>query len=151
MNPTGRTLSYGEEVDLKRRIQDHKDSLGGKELMQGVNLSAPNVANAKKEIKKLETILNSQGIGEISDKERAEIEKEERLLREDLQKGMPSWDTYQGSRPQHGPRHDKLVDWIVRTNADPVRQQKIRRWKTLRRHLDPHNPKASHVMYLFPD
>lgn len=151
MNPAGRTLSYGEQVDLERRIQDTKDSLNGKELMQGVNVNAPNFKLARKKLEQLESILSSQGVGEVSGPEREKIEKEERLLREDLQKDMPSWETYVGSRPKDGPRHDKIVTWINQSNSDPVRQQKIRRWKSLRRYLDPHNPKASHVNNLFKE
>lgn len=149
MNPAGRTLSYGEEKDLDKRIQDVRDSLGGKEVMQGVNMNAPNVQLARKKLQQLEAIKTSQGVGELSDKEKTKIEEEEKLLREDLQKGMPSWDEYERSRPKDGPRHHRLVDWIVRSDADPVRQQKIRRWKTLRRYLDPHNSRAAHTENLF--
>jgi hypothetical protein len=151
MNVTGKTLTYGAQKDLERRIDDLKDALGGKEVVQGVNVTSPNIALAKKRINQLEGLLSSQGVGKISDKEREDAEKECKLLETDLRKGMPTWDQYVGSRPKDGPRHDKMVDWITQTNADPLRQQKIQRWKSLRRHLYPENPKASHVMYLFPE
>lgn len=149
-NPSGRTLSYGEQKSLESKIQDHKDALGGKEVLQGLNVNSPNVVVSRREIKRLEGILSSQGIGEISEEERGKIAVELKALTADLQKGMPSWDRYISSRPKDGPRHDRMINWINTTNADPVRQQKIKRWKTLRRYLDPHNPKASHVMHLFP-
>lgn len=151
MNPAGRTLSYGEQKNLEAKIQEIEDALGSKELVQGVNMNTPNRQKNVQELKRLKGILASQGVSQVSDKEKKDYEKEEELLRQDLQKGMPSWDKYQGSRPKDGPRHDKVVDWVVRSNEDIVRQQKIRRWKTLRRHIDPSNPKAAHVMHLFPD
>lgn len=151
MNPAGRTLSYGEQKNLEAKIQEIEDALGGKELVQGVNMNTPNRQKNLMELKRLKSILSSQGVHEVSDKERSAYEKEEEILRENLRKGMPSWDKYVGSRPKDGPRHDKVVDWIVRSDADPARQQMIKRWKTLRRHLDPSNPKAAHVMHLFPE
>lgn len=151
MNSAGKTLSYGEQKALVDKIQDLKDASGGKELVQGVNMSSPNVQKNRQELRRLEGILSSQGIFEISAKERTAIEAEEKLLREDLQKGMPSWDRYVASRPKDGPRHDKMVSWITQTDGDPIRSQKVRRWKTLRRYLFPLDPKASHTMHLFPE
>lgn len=151
MNSAGRTLSYGEQKALEFRIQDLKDAQGGKELAQGVNMTSPNAAKNRAELKRLEGILSSQGVGKISDKELAEVEKEEKILREDLQKGMPTWDRFAQSRPKDGPRHDKLVEWISISDADPIRSQKVRRWKNLRRHINPYDPKFSHVNKLFPE
>ncbi len=151
MNPAGRTLSFGEQKALEARIQDLKDAQGGKELVQGVTMTSPNAAKNRAEIKRLEGILASQGVGKVSDKELADLEKEEKILRAELQKGMPTWDRFAQSRPKDGPRHDKMVEWIVTSDADPMRSQMIRRWKNLRRHMNPHDPKFSHVNKLFPD
>jgi hypothetical protein len=151
MNPAGKTLSYGEEKALRERIQDLKDAQGGKELVQGVNMSSPNLARNRAELQRLQNILNSQGVSQLSKKELDEAEKEEKVLRDDLQKGMPSWDRYVQSRPKDGPRHDKIVEWIVDSDADPIRQQKVKRWKSLRRHINPNDPKFSHTNRLFPE
>lgn len=151
MNTSGKTLSYGEQKALESKIQELKDAKGGKEVVQGVNIGAPNVQVLDRQVKRLEAVLSSQGVGEISDKEREKYVLEEKALKEDLRKGMPTWTQYANSRPKDGPRHDRIVEWIGRSNKDPVRQQKIRRWKTLARHLNPFDPKASHTNRLFPD
>lgn len=155
MNAAGRTLSYGEQQDLERRIQELKDTVGGKELVQGVNLSVPNKEIIGRRLKQMQTTLASQGVGQISDKDRADMEKECLMIKDKLQTGfpgkqMPSWDVYVGSRPKDGPRHDRLVSWILWFNSDSTVQQLVRRWKNLRRHLDPQDPKASHISNLFP-
>lgn len=150
MNAAGKTLSFGEQKWIEQRIQELKDARGGKELIQGVNFESPNKKMVDREIAKFESVLATQGIHPVSDSEKVEKEKEKKLLEEDLRKGMPRWDVYAGSVPKDGARHDKIVNWISDSNNDPVRQQKIRRWKTLARQLDPDHPKASHVMNLFP-
>lgn len=151
MNPAGKTLSYGEQKALEARIQDLKDAQGGKELVQGVSMSSPNAAKNRAELQRLQNILNSQGVSQLSKKELDEAQKEEKILLEDLRIGMPRWDQYVNSRPKDGPRHDKIVEWIVENDADPIRQQKVRRWKSLRRHINPNDPKFSHTNRLFPE
>lgn len=151
MNPVGRKLSYGEQKNLEAKIQELEDAQGGKELVQGVNMSSPNIQKNRREIQRLRSILATRGVGEVSAKEKSDAEKEEAILREKLQKGMPSWDRYQQSRPKDGPRHDKIVNWIVEADADVNRRQMIDRWKTLRRIINPHDPKAAHVNNLFPE
>jgi hypothetical protein len=156
MNTAGRTLSYGEQKDLERRIQDLHDAAGGKELVQGVNITAPNKEMMNRQLKHLQNTLASQGVGEVAEKERVEMEKECRMIEDKIRTGfpgrpMPTWSAFVSSRPKDGPRHDKIVAWDLWFNNDPTVQQLVRRWKTLRRHLDPHDPKASHVSHLHPD
>lgn len=158
MNSVGRTLNYGEEKFIKQKIQDLEDTIQGRELVgtQGVHLTANNIVKVRRQVDELKTVLKTQGVREISEKERVEMEKECRMIEEKIRNGfpgyaMPSWDRYVGSRPKDGPRHDRLVDWCTWFNSNSVVQNLVKRWKSLRRHLDPMNPKSSHVMYLFPE
>lgn len=157
MNTTGRTLNYGEEQSIKERIQDIDDALLGREhpSAQGVNFSSPNAGLARRKKQELESILKSQGVRDISAKEHDEMEKECRMIEEKIQTfpnhKMPTWDQYIGSNPKGGFRHDKLVEWCGWFNSNPQIRQLVQRWKSLKRHLEPHDPRASHMNRLFPE
>lgn len=150
----GRVLNYGEQKNIEGKLQELKDSRNEKEVIQGVNLKIANknaAALVDRRIKNLEGILSSQGVGAaLSGKEKEDAEKECRLLEEKLHKDMPTWGQFVGSRPKDGPNHDKIVNWIIESEADPERRQLKQRWKNLRRQLYPNNPKAAHDMYLYP-
>jgi len=148
-----KVLSVGEEKALNQTIDDLKKMRDGAELndMQGVNFEISDKASVQKKIDDLEKIRRNHSAQNYSSRDRQSIMAELNALTLELQEGMPTWTQYISSRPQHGPGHQKMVAWVLKTQADPIRQQKINRWKTLRRAAFPDDPQASNVMYLYPE
>lgn len=147
---SSKILSPGEEKAIDKKINELKDIRDGVELMQGVNYETKDKAGVIKEIGKLESERSSHSLLELSDTDRIRALKELKVLQDDLQKGMPTWDQYVSLTPKHGPRYTALVRQIVLWESDPIRRQKVQRWKTLRRLVDPQDEQAANVMYLFP-
>lgn len=141
----GRPLSTKEEKVLDDKIKSLKDMRDGVEIEQGVSFEVKNKAALDQEISKMENIRQMNSISEVGEAEKGKYMREVKLLEEDLQRGAPTWEQYERSRPHDGPSHNAIVNWIVATQADKVRNQKVQRWKTLRRLLGL----PSNTMFLF--
>lgn len=147
---SAKILSANEEKAINEKIGQLREIQNEKEVVQGVNFesSDPKAIDAK--IAELEKIKREQGVPALSGKEKDRVVSELAMLEQDLQKDMPTWDEYVGLTPKAGPRYTSLVRKIYNWEKDPVRRQKIQRWKTLRRVLTPDDPTAASTMYLFP-
>lgn len=147
-----KTLTHQEEQSLRQRAKELEDVRDGVEVTQGVNYEVKDKASIQKEIRRINDTLSAQSIAEIdmTPAEKIRIEEEEKILRADLQKDMPTWKEYVSLTPRDGSRFTMLVNKIVGWNKDRVRSSKIQRWKTLRRLLDRENPKADSTVHLFP-
>lgn len=147
-----KVLGYHEEKALKERSRELADVRDNVEVAQGVGFETKDKGAVQKEIKRVESVLSAQSASEIdlSPSEKSQVEKEEAMLKAELQKDMPTWREYVSLTPRDGSRYSMLVNKIVQWNQNPERQAKVRRWQTLRRVLDPHNPKASSTVHLFP-
>lgn len=145
-------LGFMEDKSLRERkgvLEDMRDNV---EVTQGVQHEVSNKKAITEELGRIEKTLANHSVAEmdLSKDERSQIEKEEEALRVDLQKDMPTWTEYSTLTPKHGARYQLLVQKIGKWNVDHTRRSKIMRWKTLRRLLDPHNPKADSTIFLFP-
>ncbi len=147
---SAKVLSGNEEKAINQRIDQLKEIVNEKEIVQGVNFEAQDVKPIEKQIADLEKIKREQGVPALSAKEKDRVFNEERMLREDLQKDMPTWDEYVGLTPKSGARYSTLVRKIYNWERDPVRRQKVQRWKMLRRMMEPEDPQFASTMYLFP-
>lgn len=144
-----KVLSPGEEKAIDSTLEDLKNVRDGVEIMQGVNFESRSQDQVDKKIADLERVKRNFGLPELSQNDKMRAERELELLTADLQKDMPSWGEYYSSRPQDGARHTFMVHKIVKWDADPIRRQKVQRWKILRRMVHRDDPQASNVMYLF--
>lgn len=147
---SAKVLTPQEERSIDQNIASLTELKDEKEIVQGVNYEAKDVESIDRRIKELQRLKQMHGVPIISPKERERVQKELTLLEDDLRKDMPSWEVYVGLTPKDGARYTSLVRKIVKWESDPVRRQKVQRWKTLRRLLEPEDPTASSTMYLFP-
>lgn len=143
-------LSANAEKAIEQKIEQLKELRDEKEIVQGVNFEAKDPKAIERKIAELEKVKREQGVPQISSKERDRAVAEIKLLQDDLRQDMPTWDEYVGLTPKAGARYTSLVQKIVKWEQDPIRKQKVQRWKTLRRILEPDNPMASSMTYLFP-
>ena len=143
-------LTPAEEKELDKTIGDLKDIRDNKELAQGINFEVKDKASLDKKISNLEKIRQENSLPRLDKSDIEKVQREFDLLQSDLRRGMPTWSEYEGMRPHHGARFAALVKQIVKWEEDPIRRQKIARWKTLRRLLNPDDADAGNTMYLFP-
>ena len=143
-------LSYGEEHSLDRQIGDLQNQIDGKEIDQGLNHQAPNRASVQKRIDQLQRIRETRSVHQVVGRERDQVEMQIKSLTAELQKGMPTWREYAFTRKKDGPVYNQLKQWIIKSEQDPVRKQKIARWKYLRRCIDPSDPYIASTTRLFP-
>lgn len=147
---SAKVLSSQEEKNIDQRIDSLKEIREGKEVVQGLNYEIKDTAAIDQRIAELERVKSMHGAPEISPKERDRAVAELKLLEEDLRKDMPTWDEYVSLTPKSGSRYTRLVQKIFKWETNPVRRQKIQRWKTLRRLLDREDPTAASTVHLFP-
>jgi len=143
-------LSPHEEKAIAENIEHLKEVRDEKEIVQGVTLENRDPAEIDRKIAELERIKRAHSAPILSPKERERAIREMDMLTDDLRRDMPTWDEYVGLTPKHGARYTSLVRKIVQWEADPVRRQKVERWKTLRRLIEPEDPQYSNTTYLFP-
>jgi len=144
------SLSHGEEQALDRQIGDLQKQVDSVEIDQGLNHQAPNRVNTQRRIQELRRIRETRSVREAVGREREQVEREIKSLTEELQKGMPNWKEYAFTRKKDGPVYNQLKQWIIKSETDPVRRQRIQRWKHLKRRLDPKDPYIASTTRLFP-
>jgi hypothetical protein len=149
---TPKHLSYAEEQTLKQKIQQLEDARDGVEVKgaQGVVNQAKDKKIVSANLDRLKKIQEAQAVQRADGVERAELEKEEKILRDRLDPGM-TWDQYSTTQRKHGMRYQKLVGQIQKWNSDQKYQADVARWKYIRRRLDPDDPNISNTMHLFHD
>lgn len=151
MRPIVRTqnLSLKEEEVLKKRKALLEDIRDGREIVQGVSYESKNPKQIEDEISAIDKELQFRSVKAAVGNERAEVVRELKILEEDLRKGMPSWDIFVNTKKRDGTSFLKLRNWIIKNETDPLRRSKIKRWKFLRRRLDPTDPYVADTMFLF--
>ena len=151
MKPIVRTqnLSLKEEEVLKKRKALLEDIRDGREIVQGVSYESKNPKQIEDEISAIDKELQFRSVKAAVGNERAEVVRELKILEEDLRKGMPSWDTFVNTKKRDGTSFLKLRNWIIKNETDPLRRSKVKRWKFLRRRLDPTDPYVADTMFLF--
>lgn len=145
-----KTLSFSEEKVLETKIRQLQDASDGIEVegMQGVNYQARDKKVVDEKLAKLKEMQAANKVERATGPEREKLEIREKLLRAELDPGI-SYDKYISLRRKDGIPYLKLVQQIVKFDADNVRQQKISEWKRIRRRLEPEDRDASNVMHLF--
>jgi hypothetical protein len=142
-------LSLKEEDVLRKRLSMLKDIKDGKEIVQGVTYESKDPKKLDDDIAAIEHELSLRSVRPAVGNERQEVLREIRIVEEDLRKGMPSWEQYANTKRRDGMPYIKIVNWIKKSETDPVRKAKIKRWKFLRRRLDPKDPFIADTMHLF--
>lgn len=149
---TPKHLSFAEEQSLNQKIQNLEDAKDGVELKnaQGVTTETKDPKAINAQLAHLKKIKEAQTVERAVGAERDKLEKEEALLRARLDPKM-SWDEYSMTQRKHGMRYQRLVQQIGKWNSDQQYQTDMKRWKYVRRRLDPDDPNVSNVMHLFKE
>ena len=143
------SLSLKEEEILKKRRALLEDIRDGREIVQGVSYESKNPKQVEEEIEAITKELQFRSVKAAVGSDRQEVVKELKILEEDLRKQMPSWEIFVNTKKRDGTAFLKLRNWIMKNETDPVRRSKIKRWKFLRRRLDPTDPYIADTMFLF--
>jgi hypothetical protein len=148
-----RVMSYSEEQFLKEKEKQIEKELKRGELQQGVNYEPKHVEILEKRLKELKANLNRYGAQRFSGQERVQAEKELKLIEERIRQmwggNIPSYVEY-WMRPKEGGIHYmNLVDKIVELEQSREYGELVRRWKYLRRRLEPENRRIDSILHLF--
>lgn len=148
-----RVLSYAEEQFIDAKQKDIERDLRKGELQQGVNFEPKDLKSLEKRLNDLKQIKSRYGAVRLTGKEREQAEKELKLLEARIAAKwggrIPSYTEY-WQRPKEGGIHYlNLVDKIADLNRDAEYCELIRRWKYLRRRMEPENKRIDSVLHLF--
>lgn len=143
------SLSLKEEEVLKKRLALLEDIRDGREIVQGVNYDSKDPKQIESEIAQIRRELEFRSVKAAVGTDRDSVLRELKILESDLRKDMPSWDFYTNTKRRDGIAYLKLKNTITKWETDPVRKAKIKRWKFLRRRLDPTDKQIADTMFLF--
>ena len=149
----GKVLSYAEERALDEKIKQLESEADGKEIQQGLSYTPKDSGLIKKHLEQLKQIKASGSAQKFQGNERREAEVEIRRIEQMIAKKwggrIPTLREYWVT-PKAGIDYLRLVDRIVKLNKDREYAEMIRRWKYLRRRMDPEDVLADNVLNLFP-
>lgn len=143
------TLSLKEEEVLKKRLALLEDIRDEREIVQGVSYESKNPKQIEEEITAIKKELEFRSVKSATGADRAAVLRELKSIEEDLRRDMPTWDVYVNMKKRDGVAFLNLRNQIIKWETNPVRKSKVKRWKFLRRRLDPSNPFIADTMYLF--
>lgn len=150
---TRRVLSFAEEQFLDAKKKDIERDIQRGEVQQGVNFEPKDIKNLQKRLDDLKTIKNRYGAVRLAGKEREQAEKEIKLIeaRIAVKWGgrIPSYTEYWQKPKDGGIHYLNLVDKIAELNSDREYSELVKRWKYLRRRLEPENKRIDSVLNLF--
>lgn len=149
-----RVMSFGEEQYLDDKIKYLEAQKGRKEIQQGVSHDPKDIKGLDKRLDELKTIKNRYGAVRLEGKERMQAELEIKRLEDLMAKkwgpgGFPSYAQYWMRPKEGGIQYLNLVDKIYRLNADREYAEYMRRWKYLRRCLEPDDRNIDSTLHLF--
>jgi hypothetical protein len=148
-----KVLSFAEERAVKEKIKTLEAELGGTEVQQGLSYTPRDPAILKKHLERLKQIESSGSAQRYEGNERREAEVEIRRIEQMIAKKwggrIPTFDEY-WVKPTAGIRFLKMRDTIVRLNKDREYAELIRRWKSLKRRMEPDDELSDNVLNLFP-
>ena len=146
-------LSFAEERAVNEKIKQLKSELGGTEVQQGLSFTPKDPGLLKKHLERLEQIKSAGSAQRFEGTERREAEVEIRRIEQMIAKKwggrVPTFDEY-WVKPTAGIRFLKMKETIVRLNKDREYAELIRRWKALKRRMEPEDELSDNVLNLFP-
>jgi hypothetical protein len=148
----GKVLSYAEEKAADQRIKDFENELMGKEVAQGLSFTPDKIQAVEKWLAHYKKMKSQMGAHRYEGKERGEAEVEIRRIEQRIAVKwggrIPSYQELWITQKQ-GIQYLNLVQQWVKHNADREYNELIRRWKYLRRRMEPEDPHADNVLHLF--
>lgn len=151
--PAKRVLSYAEERFLDEKKTQLEAALNNKELQQGVNFEHRDKPLLEKRLAELKQIKNRFGAVRVEGRERAQSELEIKRIEQAIPRKwggrIPSYAEYWMRPKEGGIRYLNLVDKIASLNSDPEYTELVKRWKYLRRRMEPEDKRISSTLHLF--
>jgi hypothetical protein len=148
-----RVLSVQEERFASNKIQELEKVMEGKETQQGLSFEPRDIQSVEKWLTHYKALKARGGATRFEGKERAQAEMELRRLVDAIAKKwggkIPSWEEYNITPRNGGIRYHQLRDRIVKINKDREYAELIRRWKYVRRRMEPDDESADSVLHLF--
>ncbi len=151
--PAKRVLSWKEEDFLDQKVKDLENAKYNKEIQQGVNFEHRDKALIDRKLSELKTIKSRYGAERIEGNERAQAELElKRLERAIAQKWggrVPTHAEYWIRPKEGGIRYLQLRDKIANLNRDQEYAEYVKRWKSIRRRMEPADKTIDSTLHLF--
>ena len=147
-----RVLSYAEEDALKSKVRVLEDNLKGKELQQGVKIEPRDIKAQEEKLRHMKEVLRQGGAVRLEGRERVHAEMEIKRLEEEMKKmwggKFPTYAEH-WTTPKAGMAYRNYVNKIVNLNRSKQYGELVRRWKYLRRRLEPQDALIDSTMQLF--
>lgn len=151
--PAKRVLSVQEEDFLDAKRKDLEHALNNKEMQQGVNFEHRDRPLLEKRLAELKAIKDRYGAVRLEGRERVQAEVEIKRLEQAIARKwggrVPSYSEYWMRPKDGGIRYLNLVDKIADLNRDPEYAEYIKRWKYLRRRMEPKDRRIDSTLHLF--
>lgn len=149
----GKVLSYAEEKAMNDRIKDLENEFMGKEIQQGLSFQPRDIQTVEKWLNHYKQMKSSMGAQRYEGKERLQAEIELRRIDQAVTQKwggrIPSYQELWVTPKSGGIQYLNLVQMWVKLNADREYSELIRRWRYLRRRMEPSDPNADNILHLF--
>jgi hypothetical protein len=146
------TLSFAEEKAAEQRIRDLEAELSRTEVQQGLSYEPKDIQGIEKRLAHYKALKTGKGAKRFEGQERVQAEVEIRRIEQALARKwggrVPTYQEYWQNQ-RAGISYLKLVNKIVELNRDREYAELVRRWKVLRRGMEPDDPVADNVLHLF--
>lgn len=151
--PAKRVLSWKEEDFLDQKRKDLEHAMNSKEIQQGLNFEHRDKAVLQKRIDELKSIKNRYGAVRLENRERVQAEVEIQRLEKAIAKKwggrVPTYAEYWTRPKEGGIRYLQLRDKIANLNRDAEYSEYVKRWKYLRRRMEPEDRQIDSTLHLF--
>lgn len=147
-----RVMSYAEERAAEERIKDLEAEMMGKEVRQGLTYQPKDIQTVEKWLAHYKQLKASRGAVRLEGKERVQAEVELRRIEDRIRViwggKIPSfqeiWIT-----PRAGIDYLNLVNKFVELGKNREFHELVRRWKSIRRQMEPSDPNADNILHLY--
>lgn len=145
-------LSFAEERSLREKEKWLDGVYKKKEVSQGVTHDPKDLSRVKSKLDSVRSQLKFAPV-RAEGKERLQIEIEVKRIEQRMAQfwggSFPTWEEHWIKPKDGGIRYNKYRDKIVEVNKSAEYANLHRRWKFLRRRLEPQDPNISNSLHLY--
>lgn len=148
-----RVMSWKEEDFLNQKMKDLENAKNNKEIQQGVNFEHRDKPLLEKKLAELKTIKSRYGATRLDGRERVQAEMESKRLEQAIARKwggrVPTYAEYWVRPKEGGLRFMQLRDKIANLNRDVEYAEYVKRWKSIRRRMEPDDRNIDSILHLF--
>lgn len=149
---TRNILSFNAERTISQKVKQLEDDIKGKEIQQGVKIEPRDIRVLEQKLRGMRETLKQGAASRLEGRERQQAEMEIKRLEEAMKKfwggRFPSQEEHWITPKAGGIRYRNYVNKITQINSSKQYAELIRRWKHLRRRLEPSDPDISNTLHL---